>query len=111
MLYRDWPCASCSAVLASSHQRRANSHALPWTLLLPDFSDTLMMPPAVRPYCASYVLVMILNSCTASTGGTYAMLLPPWIELFGAPSSRNSLLRFFPPLTDQSAIAPLSNGR
>jgi hypothetical protein len=56
-------------------------------------------------------LVTILNSCTESTGGTKAMLLPPWMELLGAPSSRNSLLRFWPPLIDQSAMAPLSNGR
>jgi hypothetical protein len=39
------------------------------------------------------------------------MLLPPWLALFGTPSSRNSLLLFDPPFIDQEASAPLSNGR
>src|SRR5436190_20088174 len=96
--------------LASQALRRANSYAAPCSRLPPLFSATLIMPPALRPYCASYELLWILNSCTESTGGTNPILLPPACALFGAPSSRNSFLRWLP-LMLHSAIAPLSNGR
>jgi hypothetical protein len=44
-------------------------HTWPRSVLLPLFSVMLTTPPPVRPYCASYVFVWILNSSTASTGG------------------------------------------
>jgi hypothetical protein len=37
----------------------------------------LIAPPPVCPYCASYMLVITRNSCTASTDGTLATVLTP----------------------------------
>ena len=72
-------------VFASSGVRRMNSHAVMWYWCVPLFSTTFMMPPPVCPYSALYMLVIMLNSCTASTIGTAPMLLLPiWPLLRGS---------------------------
>src|SRR5213080_4803657 len=87
------------------------SHAAPWNDSVPLFNATFRIPPPVCPYSALYMFDITWNSCTASTIGTYAMLLLPIWPLFDAPSRKNSADESRLPLIDHSAIAPLSNGR
>src|ERR1043166_156742 len=98
-------------VLASSGVRRKYSQPVAWNVFVPLLSTTFMIPPPEWPYSALKEFAITLNSCTASTMGTYATLLRPICPLFEAPSSMNSEEESRPPLTDHCAIAPLSNGR
>ena len=61
---------------ALSHSRLKKLYAEPCQLLVPLRIDMLTTPPAVRPYCASNMLLMMLISSTASAAGTNATLLP-----------------------------------
>jgi hypothetical protein len=76
--------------------------------LVPLFSVTLTVAPAVWPLPASKLAVSTLNSCTAPAGGTNATRRP--FAMFGEPSSVNSLPPVPPPVT-MSEVPPLSNGR
>ena len=76
--------------------------------LVPLFSVTFTLAPAVWPSPASKLAVETLNSDTAPAGGTNATRRP--LAMLGDPSSVNSL----PPVAPSALMAevpPLSNGR
>src|SRR4026207_141310 len=74
---------------------RKYSYAVPCTLLVPDFVETLTAAPGDRPYSAAYGLVTTLNSWIASTDGRETCVVSSWtfseMLLLSTPSIRKVL--------------------
>jgi hypothetical protein len=64
-----FPVTLDTKLLASSLSLRGNSNTLPWYWFVPDRIVAFTVYPAERPYSAEKLLVLTLNSCTASTEG------------------------------------------
>src|SRR5215475_430963 len=62
------PLALLSKSFEVSAETRLNSYRVPCRLLVPDLVTTLTTPPEALPYSAVKLLVVTLNSCTASRG-------------------------------------------
>jgi hypothetical protein len=87
---------------ALNTSRLKKPYADPWKSFPPLRIDMLTTPPAVRPYCASNILLITLISSSASAAGTNATLLPSVRSvLLGAPSRTNSTCLVRLPLIDQ----------
>src|SRR5712692_5783668 len=74
---------------AFSLSLRMYSQASPWSELVPDFVLTSVTEPALLPYCASKLLVMMRNSDMKSGDGW--AFEPPLKPLLDTPSNRKPL--------------------
>src|SRR5207247_3144645 len=80
----------------------------PCNWFVPLFVTTLMLAPALRPYCASYWPVWTLNSCSTSVDGIGTPFDPTpfcsavfeWILFASTPSRRNVFATKRPPFEE-----------
>src|SRR5918993_3868890 len=90
-----FPAAGLKNPVAFIAVSRKNSHAAPLKRLVPLRYDTLIVPPALRPYSALMLLVTTRNSATASGDGCITWFEKPWLlvpyALLSIPSSRKLL--------------------
>jgi hypothetical protein len=61
--------SGANADLALNRRSRRNSKALPWKLLVPDFTTALTDADECMPFSAERPLVATRNSCSASGNG------------------------------------------
>ncbi len=82
---------------------------MPLNWLPPPLVTIDTVPPPVRPYWASYVLVRTLNSWIVSIVGTWTTSREG--RTFEMPSTRISFSLLTPPLTEKFEVPPVSNER
>src|SRR5215469_13282582 len=112
LMWEDWrgtPLRLLLNVLASRWVFCRNSKTDPWKSLVPFLVTMLTTAPVVQPYCASKLVVWILNSPVASAVGTYETDCAS--RRLVTPSTSTSFMLGRPPLTVMLDDPEMSNGR